>query len=194
LGTVSPFRTFGAFEAFEAAPPLVAVAHGSRDPRSAATVAALVDLVRRLAAAGVALDDPGLGVVLAAAGSAHPPANAAVEAVAAGWSTRAPWVGARAAFAAACAPSVSSAVTALMAHGARRIAVASWFLAPGRLPDRVAHAARAADPGVLMAEPLGADPEVAQVVLERYAATLGESSRAAIAAAAGPSCGGVRPG
>ena len=28
------------------APPLVAVAHGSRDPRSAATVAALVDVVR----------------------------------------------------------------------------------------------------------------------------------------------------
>ncbi|HEY3258899.1 MAG TPA: sirohydrochlorin chelatase [Pseudonocardiaceae bacterium] len=238
---------------------LVAVAHGSRDPRSAATVSALVDVVRslrpgldvrlafldlcaprlrdvlvavhgdghreavvvplllgrayhatvdlpgtvrdararlprlavriadvlgpdprlssaalrRLAAAGVAMDDDGLGVVLAAAGSSHPAANAAVHAVAAGWSRRAPWAGVHAAFAASSvAPSVPAAITALRARGARRIAVAPWFLAPGQLPDRVADAARATDPSVPVADPLGADPEVAQLVLDRYAAAL----------------------
>jgi len=141
--------------------------------------------LRRLAAAGARLDDPGLGVVLAAAGSSHRPANAAVEAVAAGWSRRAPWVGARAAFAAAAAPSVPEAIASLRARGARRIAVAPWFLAPGRLLDRVTSAARATDPDVLVAEPLGADPEVAQLVLERYAAVDGVSPSTTIAALVG---------
>jgi sirohydrochlorin ferrochelatase len=249
-------------------PPLVAVAHGSRDPRSAATAAALMDVVRglrhgldvrlafldlstprlgdalaavhhggyeqavvvplllgsayhatvdlpgvlatvsglrvrtarvlgpdprlsavalhRLAAAGVALDDERLGVVLAAAGSSHPPANAEVAQVAAAWCQRMPWAGAHAAFASACAqPSVPSAVSALRAQGARRIAVAPWFLAPGRLPDRVAHAARTIDPSVVVADPLGPDPQLAQLVLDRYAAALGVPSSTTITALMG---------
>ncbi|MGH3761388.1 CbiX/SirB N-terminal domain-containing protein, partial [Actinophytocola sp.] len=56
------------------------------------------------------------------------------------------------------------------ARGARRIAVASWFLAPGRLPDRVAAQARAADPSAIVADPLGPDPSLAELVLDRYAA------------------------
>ncbi|HEY0641717.1 MAG TPA: hypothetical protein VGD67_29160, partial [Pseudonocardiaceae bacterium] len=51
-------------------------------------------------------------------------------------------------------------------RGARRIAVASWFLGPGRLTDRIA--AAAADAGAVLAEPLGADPDLAQVVLDRF--------------------------
>jgi sirohydrochlorin ferrochelatase len=47
--------------------------------------------------------------------------------------------------------------------------VASWFLAPGLLPARVAAAAGA---GVPVAEPLGADPVVAEVVLDRYRAAV----------------------
>lgn len=124
--------------------------------------------LRRLAAAGVALDDPGLGVVLAAAGSSHQPANDAVAAVTTAW-RRAPWAGARVAFAAS-GPTVPDAMGQLRAAGARRLAVASWFLAPGLLPDRVRAAARTTGP-VAVAEPLGADPEVAQVVLDRYQAT-----------------------
>jgi sirohydrochlorin ferrochelatase len=58
-------------------------------------------------------------------------------------------------------------VAGLRAAGARRIAVGSWFLAPGRLPDRVA---ALAGPDALVAEPLGASAEVADVVLSRYAA------------------------
>lgn len=232
--------------------PLVAVAHGSRDPRSAATVVRLIDVVRsrrpdldvrmafldlsaprlsdvlravhgeghhkvvvvplllgnayhartdipgtvaevhrrhpglriqisgvlgpdprleaaalrRLAEAGVPADDPEYGVLLAAIGSSHPSANRAVDAIAHRWSAR--WAGASAAFATAVSPDVPAAAAMLHARGARQIAVSSWFLAPGLLPDRVAAAARALDPGAPIAAPLGADPHVAAVVLDRY--------------------------
>jgi sirohydrochlorin ferrochelatase len=237
------------------APPLIAVAHGSRDPRSAATVHALLDVVRamapdvdvraafldlsaprlpdvlaavhaeghdevvvvplllgrayharvdipgavaaaatrhprlrltvadvlgpdhrlesaafrRLLAAGADPADDRLGVVLAAAGSSHEPANALVRLVARGWARGTRWH-AVAAFAAAADPGMSAAIKRLRARGARRIAVGSWFLAPGRLPDRVARDALTLDPGAVVAAPLGADPDVADVVLSRYAA------------------------
>ncbi|MGH3785794.1 MAG: sirohydrochlorin chelatase [Pseudonocardiaceae bacterium] len=224
-------------------PALVAVAHGSRDPRSAAVVTELVEMVRvrrpdlevRLAfldlsaprlpdvLAGLAgaghqravvvplllgwayharVDVPGalararlrhpafelrtadvLGpderltalarrrvseaggaaaeaVVLAAAGSSDPRANAAVAEVAAGWAVPA--------FAAATSPTVGVALAGLVAGGACRVALASWFVAPGLLPERVRAAALAAHPGIVVAEPLGADSAVADVVLDRY--------------------------
>lgn len=242
-------------------PPLVAVAHGSRDPRSAATIAALVDVVRarapgldvrtafldlsaprlpdvlaalhgaghryvvvvplllgkafharvdlpsmvaeasarlprlavsvadvlgpdprlpeialrRLAAAGARPDDPELGVLLAGAGSSHPPANRAVSTVASSW-TSLGWAGVEAAFASSARPDVPAAVAALRARGARRIAVASWFLAPGRLPDRVASLARAADPAAIVADPLGPDASLADLVLDRYDAAATETA------------------
>jgi sirohydrochlorin ferrochelatase len=235
-------------------PALVAVAHGSRDPRSAATVADLVDVVRalrpgldvrlafldlsaprltdvlaavcgdghrravvvplllgeayhaavdlpravreavgrlprldvrisgilgpdprlvsaalrRLHQAGAGLGDSRLGVVLGAAGSSHQPANDAVAAVAARWSRRAPWVRAVPAFASAATPDAWSAVVGLHSAGAAQVAVGLWFLAPGVLADRIVQSARAADPQAIIAEPLGADPEVAEVVLDRY--------------------------
>ena len=241
------------------APPLVAVAHGSRDPRSAATIAALVDVVRaqapsldvrtafldlsaprlpdvlaalhgaghrdvvvvplllgkafharvdlpamiaeatgrlprlsvsmadvlgpddrlpavalrRLLATGARPGDPSLGVILAAAGSSHAPANRAVSAVAESWAasgTSLGWTGVEAAFASTARPDVPAAAAALRARGATRIAVASWFLAPGRLPDRVESQALAADPTALVADPLGPDPALAELVLDRYTA------------------------
>jgi sirohydrochlorin ferrochelatase len=230
--------------------PLVAVAHGSRDPRSAARISALVDVIRalrpgldarvsfldlsaprlsdvlaglrgpvvvvplllgrayhakvdvpaiihescqrvprlsvtvadvlgpdpllesaalrRLTAAGVSFADPSLGVVLAGAGSSDLRANASVAAIARRWSTQSGWAGAVEAFAAAVKPDVPAAIAALRARGASRIAVASWFLAPGLLPDRVYAAARSIDPDVLIAEPLGADPDIAELILHRY--------------------------
>jgi sirohydrochlorin ferrochelatase len=126
----------------------------------------------RLLAAGAAPDDPELGVVLAGAGSSHPPANAAVSAVANRWAARHAWAGAVAAFAAATEPGVPAAIRSLRARGARRIAVASWFLAPGRLPDRITALARAADPAVLVADPLGAATPLAELLLDRYAEAL----------------------
>ncbi|HWM03953.1 MAG TPA: sirohydrochlorin chelatase [Actinophytocola sp.] len=235
------------------APPLVAVAHGSRDPRSAATVSALMERVRahepgldvrtafldlsaprlpdvlaalhgeghrdvvvvplllgsafharvdlpsmvteatarlprlsvsvsdvlgpddrlpslalrRLVEAGARVGDPELGVILTAAGSSHQPANAAVSTVADDWVALG-WAGVEAAFASTARPDLPAAAAALWARGARRIAVASWFLAPGRLPDKVESLARAADPAAIVADPLGPDAALAELVLDRY--------------------------
>ncbi|QGK69268.1 sirohydrochlorin chelatase [Allosaccharopolyspora coralli] len=241
--------------------PLIAVAHGSRDTRSAATIHALTDLVRarhadldvrtafldlssprlddvldavhgeghreavvvplllghafharvdvpgivseirrhrpffhvhvasvlgpdgrledaawgRLAETGVDLDDPALGVLLAGAGSSHQPANRLVADVAGRWGGRAPWAGASAAFAAAAAPDVPAAVAALRARGARRFALASWFLAPGLLPDRVVTALHEHTTEPAVAAPMGAAPEVADLVADRYRAAVAPS-------------------
>ena len=135
------------------------------DPRLAAVA------LRRLVDAGASPGDSRLGVVLTGAGSSHQPANAAVHDVAARWARRTSWAGAVAAFAAATGPTVPAAIASLRARGARRIAVGSWFLAPGLLPDRVRHAAGHVS-RAMIAEPLGADPAVAEVVLDRYAAVV----------------------
>jgi sirohydrochlorin ferrochelatase len=135
---------------------------GHRHGHAGLSAAAL----RRLATVAGPLHDPGLGVVLAAIGSSHAPANAAVADVVAGWTRRFGWSGGSAAFATAAAPSVPEAVTALRDGGARRVAVAQWVLAPGLLPDRIERDAAAA--GAPVAAPLGPDPGVARAVLARY--------------------------
>ncbi|GAA4551127.1 sirohydrochlorin chelatase [Amycolatopsis samaneae] len=240
-------------------PPLVAVAHGSRDPRSAATVRELIDLVRasapgtdvyesfldlsepglpavlrrlhdqghreavvvplllgsayharvdlpalveavtadrpdftvrvadvlgadpaletvaldRIAAAAPAA--PGTGIVLSAVGSSNARANAVVADLAARWEKRL-GVPVSEAFASAARPDVPAAVARLRARGARRIVVASWFLAPGLLPDRIATLAGAGD-AAFVAGALGPDPRVAEVVLRRYAAAVPRPAR-----------------
>jgi sirohydrochlorin ferrochelatase len=126
--------------------------------------------LRRLSAVAGPLHDPGLGVVLAAIGSSHAPANAAVAELVAGWTRRFGWHGGTAAFATTVAPTVPDAVAALRADGARRVAVAQWILAPGLLPDRIVRDARAA--GAPVAAALGADPDVARAVLARYDARI----------------------
>jgi sirohydrochlorin ferrochelatase len=132
--------------------------------------------LRRLAAVAGPLTDPGLGVVLAAIGSSHAPANTAVADVVAGWARRFGWHGGTAAFATTVAPTVADGVAALSAGGARRVAVAQWILAPGLLPDRIARDAA----GVPVAAPLGADPDVARAVLDRFdAAAAGSAQRRA---------------
>jgi sirohydrochlorin ferrochelatase len=231
--------------------PLVAVAHGSRDPRSAATVRALVDVVRAQApgvsvhesfldlstpnvtdvlrglyAAGhrtavvvplllgsafharvdlpalissvraecpgfaiavsdvlgadpaleaVALDRlaaasrrRGTGVLLSAVGSSNASANAVVASLAARWEERL-GVPVSEAFASAAQPDIPAAAARLRSRGVRHLAVASWFLAPGLLPDRIARLAREADPRAFVAAPLADDPRVADVVISRYA-------------------------
>jgi sirohydrochlorin ferrochelatase len=230
--------------------PLVAVAHGSRDPRSAATMSRLVEVVRsmrpdldvrlafldlsaprlsdvlesvfadghrnavltplllgsafhhrvdipalvdsasrpgrevlvadvlgpderlitvalqRLSEAGVDTRDDDLGVALTAVGSSHARANAELRRTAAGL----PVARSNAAFATATTPDVGTALTELTRQGARRLAVGSWFLAPGLLPDKVLDAAG----DVPVAAPLGAHPLVAEVVLDRYRDALAE--------------------
>lgn len=122
--------------------------------------------LHRLAAAGADTDDPELGVVLGAAGSAQAAANAAVTDVADRWSRRYRWAGVEPAFACAAEPTVPQAVARLRAAGARRIAVASWFLAPGLLPDKVTRLARESGAAVL-AEPLGPDDGIADLIALR---------------------------
>jgi sirohydrochlorin ferrochelatase len=134
------------------------------DPASR-SAALMADSASRSAVTGT-LYDPGLGVVLAAIGSSHAPANAAVADLVAAWTRRFGWHGGSPAFATTTTPTVTDAVAALRADGAQRVAVAQWILAPGLLPDRIVRDAEAADAPV--AAPLGADPDVARAVLTRY--------------------------
>jgi sirohydrochlorin ferrochelatase len=241
-------------------PPLVAVAHGSRDPRSAATVRALVDVVRaqapglsvhesfldlseprvtdvlrELYAAGhrtavvvplllgsafharvdlpalvdevtaacpgfrvqvsdvlgadpaleaVALDRlsaaprrRGTGVLLSAVGSSNASANAVVAGLAARWEAQL-GLPVSEVFASATQPDIPAAAARLRERGVKHLIVASWFLAPGLLPDRIARQAREADPGAFIAAPLADDPRVADVVIGRYATAVTELLRA----------------
>jgi sirohydrochlorin ferrochelatase len=106
-------------------------------------------------------------LVLAAAGSSDPLANASVARLARLWGAhhKLPVV---AAYASAAPPATGEAVRAFRAEGRRHIAVASLFLAPGSLPDRAAELALEAG-AIAVAEPLGAHPELARTILARYA-------------------------
>ena len=123
-------------------------------------------LVRRLAEAGVR-PAPDTGVVLAAAGSSDPAANAVTLQVAAELERVHGWAAVEVAHASAAPPRVADAVAALRARGARRIAVAPYLLAPGLLPDRIASEAATVKVDAL-AEPLGDAPELARLLLHRY--------------------------
>ncbi|MGH8869339.1 MAG: sirohydrochlorin chelatase, partial [Actinomycetes bacterium] len=122
---------------------------------------------RRMREAGVWPGDPRTAVVLAAAGSSASDATASVHGVARHWA-RTGWWGVRAAFASASGPTVAEVVEGLRRRGAPRVVVASYLLAPGRLPDRVRDQAYEAG-AALVTEPLGAADEVARLVLARYA-------------------------
>lgn len=126
----------------------------------------LVQVMRqRLGAVGVSRFDAGLGVLVAAVGSSKPEANARAARVAAMLARGTRWAGAEVCFATGAQPSLAEATERLRQRGATRIAVAPWFLAHGRLTDRVAGYAR--DAGMVMAEPLGAHRLVAAAVLDR---------------------------
>ncbi len=106
-------------------------------------------------------------LVLAGAGSSDPMANQAVARLARLWGVRHK-LPVTAAFASAVPPTTGEAVRAFRGEGRRHIAVASLFLAPGLLPDRAKELALEAG-AVAVSEPLGAHPELARVVLARYA-------------------------
>jgi sirohydrochlorin ferrochelatase len=121
-----------------------------------ALVAAAYD---RLRAAGWRRGD---AVLLAAAGSSDPRARQEVRAAAALLER---WVGhpVSVGFAASSQPLVADAVAAMRADGQRRIAAASWLLAPGLF-----HQAFAAAGADVVADPLGAHPKVVDLVARRY--------------------------
>jgi sirohydrochlorin ferrochelatase len=124
-----------------------------------------------------ALQNPAeTGVVLAAAGSSDPEANATIARLAARWQARTGWFAVCPSYASPAAaggpggtagPDPATAVTRLREAGARRVVVASYLLAPGLFADRIRDASLAA--GAAAVSPvLGAAPEVADVVLDRY--------------------------
>lgn len=124
-------------------------------------------LERRLHEAGLRpADRRSTGVVLASAGSTDPEAIAVIAEIAREW-RHTGWCAVRPAFASASLPRTEDAVRALRADGVARVAVAPYVIAPGRLPDRIAHGAQAAGAD-LLAPVLGPAPELAQLLLRRY--------------------------
>jgi sirohydrochlorin ferrochelatase len=113
------------------------------------------------------------GVVLAAAGSRDPDSAADTGRTAALLAERL-GVPVVPAYASAAAPTVPEAVRALAARGRRRIALASYFTAPGRF-----HAESAGAAPWITAAPLGSHPAMARLVLHRYEEARGrEEARA----------------
>ncbi|MEU6305230.1 sirohydrochlorin chelatase [Streptomyces chartreusis] len=138
-------------------------------------------LERRLYEAGLTpADKSSTGVVLASAGSTDPEAIAVIAEIAREW-RHTGWCAVRPAFASAGSPAgfprTEDAVRELRELGCERVAVAPYVLAPGFLPDRIARGAAEAD---VLADVLGAAPEVARVLLERY-----EAARVPVLAAVG---------
>jgi sirohydrochlorin ferrochelatase len=180
--TALPLLLNRAFHAKSDIPGALAAA-AARNPRADVRQGAVLGpspllldaLHRRLAEAGVR-PGPHTGVVLAAAGSSDPAANAVTRQVAADLEQRHGWAAVEVAHASAAPPQVTDAVAALRARGARRIAVAPYLLAPGLLPDRIAAEARAAGADAL-ADPLGSAPELAQLLLHRHDQARGDAAR-----------------
>jgi sirohydrochlorin ferrochelatase len=111
-------------------------------------------------------------VVLAAAGSSDPQANAGVAALAARWQEAGGWRRVVPAYASAASPTIAQAVGALReASGARagrgQVVVATYLLAPGYFADKVREQARQAG-AMAVSAPLGAAPQVADVIIDRY--------------------------
>ncbi|MEV7006304.1 sirohydrochlorin chelatase [Streptosporangium sp. NPDC051022] len=137
-------------------------------------------LERRLAEAGVEPGDPDTAVVLVSAGSSDRRANATVARVAAGWAARRGWWSVTAAYASAAEPTPQEEVGRLLAAGAPRVVVAPYLLAPGFFADKIRANTLAAGAEVV-ADVLGAAPELAAVLIERYEQALRGAERSATA-------------
>ncbi|MFD0151039.1 sirohydrochlorin chelatase [Streptomyces sp. NPDC055721] len=123
-------------------------------------------LADRLAEAGWSPADGtsrATGVVLASAGSRDPRSGVEIRRIAALLGERLGGVPVLPAYASAAAPTVPEAVRALAARGRHRVAVASCFTAPGLFATRAA-----AHAPWIAADPLGAHPALARLVLHRY--------------------------
>jgi sirohydrochlorin ferrochelatase len=106
-------------------------------------------------------------LVLASAGSSNAMANASISRLARTWGAR-HRLPALAAFASTSPPTTAEAIRDFRRDGRRHIAVGSFFLAPGLLPQRAEELALEAG-AVAVSDPLGADPAIARTVLARYA-------------------------
>jgi len=174
---VLPLLLTGAYHSDSDLPALLREA-GARLPRLRASYGEplgphprlLRALERRVAEAGVPSAPgaaAGTAVVLAAAGSSRPTANAAVARLASSWRLTRGWRDVVPAYASAAEPTPAQAVARLLRAGAPRVAVATYLLAPGVFADQVREQSLAAGAQATSAA-LGAAPEVADVILERY--------------------------
>ncbi|MDG4767629.1 CbiX/SirB N-terminal domain-containing protein [Solwaraspora sp. WMMD406] len=121
----------------------------------------IAGLSRRLAQAGSGFD----AVVLAAAGTRSAPARQTVAATAAAFGATL-GVPCAVGYASAAPPTAGAAVEALRRAGARRVAVAAYFLAPGLLYETAVSSAREAG-AVWAAAPLAGSVDIARLVLSR---------------------------
>jgi sirohydrochlorin ferrochelatase len=110
-------------------------------------------------------------VVLAAAGSSDPAANAVITDQAECWQAERGWRAVLPAYASAASPTPPEAVAAARRSGARRVLVASYLLCPGVFADQIRSDCLAAGADVV-SPVLGAAPEIADIVLGRYAESL----------------------
>ncbi|MFB7510332.1 sirohydrochlorin chelatase [Streptomyces broussonetiae] len=108
----------------------------------------------------------GSAVVLAAAGSRDPDSAADTRRTAGLLATRL-GVPVLPAYAAAATPTIPTALRTLAAKGRHRVAIASYFTAPGRFATQCAQAA----PWIASA-PLGDHPAMARLVVNRYEQSL----------------------
>ena len=128
---------------------------------------ALITLLgQRIAEAGALADHSDVGVVVVAVGSSSAAANARTAGLAPALESMTRWAGVEVAYATGPQPTVAEAAARLQRRGARRLVVAPWFLAHGRITDGVAKSAAAL--GIPMTEPLGAHNLVAGVLLDRF--------------------------
>jgi sirohydrochlorin ferrochelatase len=126
-------------------------------------------LSQRLTHCGVSRLDSRVGVLVTAVGSSSAAANARTASVADHLVTGTHWR-ATTAFAAGPHPNLDEAAQLLHQQGATRLVIAPWFLAHGRITDRITEFARAND--IPMAQPLGAHRLVADTVLDRFDAVV----------------------
>lgn len=171
---LAPFLLASAYHAHTDIPALVADAGTSvRQTGTLGTDDRLVQVMRlRLGALGVSRFDANLGVLAVAVGSSDPLANAGTARIAGPLAHGTRWKGVEVCFATGPTRSLAQAVQRLRDRGAAELVIAPWFLAHGKITDRVA--AFAARSGIAMAEPLGAHRLVAATVLDRVEEALDE--------------------
>ncbi len=134
-------------------------------------------LERRLRDIDISPGDRDTAVVLGAAGTSDARGLATIGRLASQWRERAGWWDVVPAYASASGPTVPEAVAALRRAGAPRVVVASYVIAPGRLPDRIL---AGAPDGVPVSAPLGDADELAVVVLARFASAARAAASAAV--------------
>ena len=167
---VTPLLLASAYHARVDIPAIIAAAGIERSVTQADTLGEdprLVEVLRQriTECAGDGGNDD-MGVLVVAVGSSDADANARTAGVAESLGRDHPRAAVGLAFATGPTPSVADGLDRLRDLGARRIVIAPWFIAPGRITDRLAATAHRS--GAEMADPLGAHPLVAETLLDRF--------------------------